>query len=174
VIGNQERARSRVCSSHSARFMTRINSVFGGLLALALIGCDNNVGPVPADPVHGVLITITAPGRCLAGGCDPASSDATTLGLVRILNTGTSPAYLATCGPHPALGEQQFIDGEWKNVGPAITCTFPAVSGTLAAGDSIQLNWFFGRGRHRLVLTVAGVPTMADETLDTSASFDIP
>jgi hypothetical protein len=76
-------------------------------LALSPTGCGNTVGPVAASPAHGVLITIAVPGRCLVGGCYPVSGDVSTLGLVRVLNTGTSLVYLTTCGPQPALTEQQ-------------------------------------------------------------------
>jgi hypothetical protein len=92
---------------------------------------------------------------------------------VRILNTGMSPVYLATCGPQPALTEQQMIDGTWSFVGPAISCTLAPGPRLLAAGDSIQLNEFFARGHRRLLLTVASVPTMADQAVATSASFDV-
>ena len=142
-------------------------------LLLALAACDGTNMPTQAIPVHDVSITVTAPGRCLVGGCDPFSGDATTLGLIRILNTGTTTAYLQACGTYPALGQQQLVNGRWVNVGPAIACVYTPGPIALAAGDSVQVNMFFGAGTRRLELAVAGRADMSDEAVATSASFAI-
>jgi hypothetical protein len=154
--------------------MRFIKHSVAGVAALSMAACSNDVEPLTATSVHGVVITVAVPGRCLVGGCDPASSEATILGLVRVVNTGPAATYLALCGPHPAFGEQQLVGGKWSNIGPAISCVFGPASGPLAPGDSIRINEFFAAGRRRLVLTVASVPSMADAALATSAAFDVP
>jgi hypothetical protein len=153
--------------------MRFIKHAVAGAAALAMAACGNDVEPLTATSVHGVVLTVTVPGRCLVGGCDPASSDATTLGLARVVNTGSSTAYLALCGSQPAFGEQQLIGGTWSNIGPAISCVSGSASGPLAPGDSLRINEFFAAGRRRLVLTVSSVPSMADAALATSAAFDV-
>src|SRR3954466_15233563 len=88
---------------------------------VALAACSGDIaGPVAAHPAHSVVVTVTAPGPCLVGGCDPFSVDATTLALIRIVNTGSSIAYLATCGTSVAIAEEQFVNGKWVWVGPAV------------------------------------------------------
>ena len=141
-------------------------------LLLALAACTNDMAPTSANPVHAVLITVDVHGRCLVGGCDPPGGDVS-LTLVRILNTGTATAFLQACGNRPALGEQQLVNGVWVNVGPAAACVFTPGPIALAAGDSIQVNWWFESGTRRLVLGVAGKSDMSDEELDSSASFQI-
>ena len=144
------------------------------ILAIVLAACaDAATAPTTANPAHGVLITITAPGPCLTGGCDPPFGSAT-LALVRLQNTSTSGAYLQACGAYPAVGEQQLVKGKWVSMGPAYTCAFPSQSIPLAPGDSLRLNWYFAAGQHRLVLAVAGNSTFTDEELDTSAAVSIP
>ena len=144
------------------------------ILAIVLAACaDAATAPTAANPVHGVLITITAPGPCLTGGCDPPFGSAT-LALVRLQNTGASVAYLQACGNYPAIGDQQLVKGQWANMGPAYTCAFPSRPIPLAPGDSLRLNWYFAAGQHRLVLGVASDPTFTDEGLDTSAAVFIP
>jgi hypothetical protein len=145
-------------------------------LAIVLAACaDAATGPsapTAANPAHGVLITITAPGPCLAGGCDPPFGSAT-LALVRLQNTSTSVAYLQACGVYPAIGDQQLVNGKWVNMGPAYTCAFPSQSIPLAPGDSLRLNWYFATGQHRLVLAVASNSTFTDEAIGTSAAVVI-
>jgi hypothetical protein len=144
-----------------------------GFAAVTMAACSNDVAPLTATSVDGVVISVTVPGPCLVGGCDPASSDATTLGLVRVVNTGSAVAYLALCGPRPAFAEQQLVGDTWTNVGPAISCVSGPASGPLAPGDSIRTNEFFAAGRRRLVLTVASVASMVDGAVATSAAFDV-
>jgi hypothetical protein len=142
------------------------------LMLLALAACTDSTAPTSANPVHGVLITVDAHGRCIVGGCDPPGTGLS-LTLVRVLNTGTAPAFLQACGTYPALGEQQLVNGVWVNVGPAISCDFTPGPITLVAGDSVQVNWWFARGTRRLNLAVAGKSDLSDEALDTSAAFNI-
>src|SRR5258705_154278 len=86
----------------------------------ALTACEHvPTAPLGAMPVHGVLITVAMPGRCLVGGCDPPGGDRTNLGLVTVVNSGVSTAYLHACGQYAAMHEQQLVDGQWTNVGPA-------------------------------------------------------
>lgn len=144
------------------------------ILAILLAACaDAATAPMAANPVHGVLITITAPGSCLTGGCDPPFGSAT-LALVRLQNTSTSVAYMPACGIYPAIGEEQLVKGKWANVGPAYTCAFPSRPIALASGDSLRLNWYFAPGQYRLVLAVASNSTFTDESIGTSAAVSIP
>jgi len=141
------------------------------LIAAALVACTDSTSPAIVS--HGVVITVAVPGRCLVGGCDPVSADFSHLGLVTIRNTARTTAYLRQCGPGPALSEQQFVNGQWVNVGPAISCTSAPGPLTLAPGDSLQSNWMFGTGEWRMVLGVATQASMSDEALDASASITI-
>ena len=152
--------------------MNMRNTIRTIALLLALAACTNDMAPTSANPVHSVLITVDTHGRCLVGGCDPPGANLS-LTLVRILNTGTAPAFLSACGTFPALGEQQLVNGVWVNVGPALACVFTPGPIALAAGDSVQVNWWFASGTRRLVLGVAGKSDLSDEDLDTSASFTI-
>ncbi len=145
-------------------------------LALLLDACQHGgdlTSPV-ANPVDNVLITVMVPGQCLNLGCDPPSADRTTLALVRVRNTGSVTSYLQTCGQQSALAEQQFVNGQWQDVGPAITCPVGAGPIALSPGDSIRVNWFFATGRRRIVLGVAGSVDLSNEGLSTSAAVDIP
>ena len=142
-------------------------------LVAIVTACADAVGPVAAHPVHSVLMTVTVPGACLNGGCDPFSGDATTLALASVVNTGSSTAYLATCGQGLAVAEEQFVSGKWVWVGPAVSCAFPSNPVALLPGDSTRFNWWFAAGRRRLGVTVASAVDMHDADLDTSASFDI-
>jgi hypothetical protein len=69
--------------------------------------------------------------------------------------------------------EQQLVDGQWIFVGPAYTC--PQTEGPigLAPGDSIMSNWFFAPGTRRLAVGVGGTVDMSDQSLDTSAAFEV-
>jgi hypothetical protein len=141
----------------------------------ALSACGTNVtAPLSANPVHDVLISVTIPGQCIVGGCDPPGGGRTNLALVTVTNTGSTTAYLQACGQQSAMAEQQLINGAWVNVGPAITCPVTPGPIALAAGQSIHSNWFFATGRRRMVVGVGGLPSLADAALDTSASFDVP
>ena len=156
--------RQPVLLSNSARLV----------LAIVLAACaDAATAPTAANPVHGVLITITAAGPCLTGGCDPPFGSAT-LALVLLQNTSTSVAYLQACGVYPAIGEQQLVKGKWVNMGPAYACAFPSLPIPVAPGDSVRLNWYFTAGQRRLVLAVASNSAFTDEALDTSAGVSIP
>src|SRR5215510_292502 len=142
------------------------------VVLLLLVACSNDVAPTTANPVHAVLITVDVHGRCIVGGCDPPGANLS-LTLVRILTTGTAPAFLQACGTFPAFGEQQLVNGVWVNVGPALACVFTPGPITLAAGDSVQVNWWFAPGTRRLELAVAGKSDLSDEAVDRSASFEI-
>ena len=143
--------------------------------ALVLAACARDItAPGGAVQVHDVLIAVAMPGRCLVGGCDPPSADRTHLGLISVLNTGSATAYLQACGTQASLAEQQFVDGAWAFVGPAITCPNTPGPIALAAGDSIQVNWFFASGVRRIVLGVGGQVTISDEALSASAPVDVP
>ena len=145
------------------------------VVMLGALACASDVtAPVAANPVHGVLITMTVPGTCIVGGCDPADADRHTLGLIRIVNQGTAATFLRACGPSPHLIEQQLVNGEWANVGPAVDCVFPSTPIQLAPGDSLRFNQFFARGTRRIGVGVGGNQTLSDEAFDTSASFEVP
>lgn len=142
------------------------------LAALAAVACGKAVTGPGAVIVDDVVITATVPGPCRNGlACDPIGGDYTTLGLITVRNNGTAAAYLQACGSTVALSEQQLVDGQWQFVGPAILCAQGPVSIALAAGDSIQSNWWFAPGTRRLTLGVASAPDLTGEALDASASF---
>lgn len=141
--------------------------------AFLISACARDV-TAPADPgaLH-VLLTVTIPGHCLVGGCDPPGGGRTSLALVRALNTGTTTVSLQTCGDYVQFREEQFVEGQWQWVGPAITCPINHGPITLAPGDSLQVNWWFASGTRRMVL--AGSTTdFRDSSVSTSASFVIP
>ena len=144
-------------------------------LLLAAACAQDVTAPGGAITVHGVLITVAMPGRCLVGGCDPPGAGRTNLGLVTVLNTGTSTAYLEACGLQAAMEEQQFVNGQWVFAdNPAISCPNTPGPITLAAGDSIQANWFFAAGLRRIVLGDAGAVNLSDESLGASAPIAVP
>jgi hypothetical protein len=144
------------------------------MCALAACGSDTITGPTAAIPAHEVLLAITVPGACLTGVCVPPSSDVNTIAQVTITNSGTAAVYLHSCGGQISIVEQEFGGGVWENIGPAVTCTDDATPTILAAGGSLQLNWYFASGRRRLVLGVGTTPALSDEALSVSASADIP
>src|SRR5690242_17754124 len=75
-----------------------------------------------ATPANGLLVSVAIPGPCLVGGCDPVSTEFNHLGLITLTNTGTQKVFVPLCGPLPAMDTQQFVDGKWVNVGPAVSC----------------------------------------------------
>jgi hypothetical protein len=72
------------------------------------------------------------------------------------------------------MEEEQFLNGQWALVGPAVTCPVTTGPVALAPGDSLRVNWFFATGQRRIVLGVAGKPDLSDAALDASAAFDVP
>ncbi|MFI5231338.1 MAG: hypothetical protein ACHQSE_02380 [Gemmatimonadales bacterium] len=139
---------------------------------LAAAACSKDVTGPSAIVVDDVVITAKVPGNCRDGlACDPISAAYTTLGLITIHNNGGAPAYLRACGSTVAMTEQQLVDGQWKAVGPALDCAQGPPSIALAAGDSIQTNWWFAPGIRRLTVGVAATADLSGEALDASASF---
>lgn len=139
----------------------------------AVAACSKDItGPTAAVVADDVVITATVPGSCMNGlACDPFSPSYTTLGLITVRNNGTAAAYLRTCGSTVSMTEQQLVNGQWQAVGPAVLCAQGPVSIALAAGDSIQSNWWFGPGTWRLAIGVAPAADLTGEALDASASF---
>lgn len=138
----------------------------------ASAACGKDVTAVKAVVVDDVVIVPTVPANCPAGmGCDPIAPPCTTLGRITVRNNGSATAYLQACGSAVALTEQQLVDGQWQNVGPAILCAQGPVSIALATGDSVQAIWWFAPGTRRLTLGVAPSADLSGEALDTSASF---
>jgi hypothetical protein len=128
--------------------------------------------PNPTDvaaPANGVLLSVSIPGRCLVGGCDPVDEKFNHLALVTLTNTGVQKVFVPVCGTGPAIGTQQFVNGQWINVGPAISCAFGPRSASIAPHDSLQLNSFFAVGIWRLSVGAATDTTLAMESLSTSA-----
>jgi hypothetical protein len=140
------------------------------LIAVAACGTESTaLKPVIVDDV---AITATVPGNCRAGAsCDPLIAPYTTVGLVTVRNNGTATAYLRACGSSAELTEQQLVDGQWQDVRPGITCPVAPASVSLAAGDSIQTNWWFAPGTRRLTLGIARASDMSGETTAASESF---
>lgn len=146
------------------------------VLAVAGLVCScggDIAGPNGAMPAHGVLVASTVPGTCLVGGCDPANGEATTLGLVRIVNTGAAQAFVEACSSLPAVNEQVLVNGQWQAAGPPAECPVGPRSIAIAAGDSIRFNRFLAPGTRRLVLGVGTDANLASEALSISASFRV-
>ena len=142
-------------------------------VALLLVACGGDpTAPLNAHPAHGVAITVTSPGACLVGGCDPPGGGMT-LSLVSFVNSGNVPAYLRACGTQLAASEQEVQHGEWVNVGPAYSCAVTPGPITLAAGDSVRVNWWFLPGTRRILLGVSSTADQADEAQAMSAGFQI-
>ena len=143
------------------------------LLAIvgACSGGDNLTGV--AMPANGILVSLTVPGQCIVGGCDPISADLNHLGLVTLTNTGSEKAYVPLCGPLPAIGTQQYINGTWVNVGPAVSCVFGPMSMVIAPHDSVRFNAFYGAGIWRLTVGAATDTTLFSEGLSISAPVTI-
>jgi hypothetical protein len=138
----------------------------------AAAACGKDIAGLKGIVVDQVVIDAAVPGNCRNGlACDPIGPPYTTLGLITVHNNGTAAAYLHACGSEIAMTEQQLVGIEWQNVGPAITCAQGPVSIALAAGDSIQTNWWFAPGTRRLVLGVAPAADLTGEALAASASF---
>jgi hypothetical protein len=147
--------------------------IASGVLA-ALCACSSGIttptSPMPAD---GLSITVVAPGACLVGGCDPANSEANTLGLITLENTSGAPVFVTPCGTLPALGLQQLVNGEWQFVGPAISCVSGPKSISIAAHGALRLNQFFAPGVWRMTVSVATSQTLEPLALSVSASFTV-
>jgi hypothetical protein len=142
------------------------------VVVLAAAACGKDVTGPNAVVVDNVVITAAVPGKCRAGvSCDPIGAPYTTLGLITVHNNGTAAAYLRACASTVALTEQQLVDGQWQNVGPFELCAQGPVSIAVAAGDSIQTNWWFAPGTRRLELGIAPAADLSGEALDASASF---
>lgn len=142
------------------------------LLSAALVACNDTTAPMAAQPADDVLMTVEVPGRCLVGGCDPVGPDRTTLALVTITNTGASTAYLRTCGGVADLMEQQLQGGKWVASSTLVPqCALPPTpSIALAAGQSVQVNWFFEFVTSRLLLDVGTTADLSDAQTDASAA----
>jgi hypothetical protein len=142
---------------------------------LVLGGCAmDSVAPVGDAPVLGVVVSVSVPGTCLVGGCDPPNEEQHTLGLTRIVNTSTATAYLESCDSRPALVEQQRTSGGWVNVNQAAACAGPSGRIPLVPGDSLRFNQFFASGTRRIGVTVSSGAATADLAFDPSAPFTVP
>jgi hypothetical protein len=144
------------------------------LVLAAFCACSSDV-TAPTSPIQadGLFITVVTPGRCLVGGCDPANSDANTLGLITLENTSGAPVFVTACGTLPALGLQELGNGEWQFVGPAVSCVSGPKSIAIAAHDSLRLNQFFAPGVWRMTVSVATSQALEPLALSASASFTV-
>lgn len=134
-------------------------------------GCSGDLaGPTNvAMPSNGLLVSVAVPGQCLVGGCDPANAEQNHLGLITLTNTGSTNVFVPLCGPLPAMGTQQFVDGRWVNVGPVASCVFGPPSMVIAPHDSLRFNSFFAIGIWRLSVGAATDTALVHEGLSTSA-----
>ena len=141
-------------------------------LLILFCGCSGDLaGPNQvAVPANGLLVSLVIPGQCLVGGCDPANSESTHLGLITLTNTGSEKVFVPLCGPLPAMATQQFVDGRWVNVGPAISCVAGPPSTAIAPHDSLRLNQFFALGVWRMGVGAATDTGLVNEALSTSAA----
>ena len=147
--------------------------VFSLTLLALLGGCSSSdlAGPTTvAVPANGLLVSVSVPGQCLVGGCDPVSTEINRLGLITLTNTGTEKVFVPLCGPLPAMGTQEFVGGVWVNVGPAASCVFGPPSMVIAPHDSLRFNSFFSVGIWRLSVGAATDTSLVNEGLSTSAS----
>jgi hypothetical protein len=147
--------------------------VFSLTLFLLLAGCSGSdlAGPnAIATPANGLLVTVSVPGPCLVGGCDPVDVQYNHLGLITLTNTGTEKVFVPLCGPLPAMGTQQFVNGQWVNVGPAVSCVAGPTSMAIAPSDSHRFNSFFAVGIWRLSVGAATDTALVSEGLSTSAA----
>jgi hypothetical protein len=147
-----------------------MSRLFIGLaLIVAVVACGDVTAPSEsATTAHGLLVSIAVPGRCIFT-CDPISPQLNHLGLVTLTNTATTKVFFRECGGAPAIGEQQFVNGQWINVGPAVTCAVGPLSAVIQPHDSVQFNMWFGAGTWRLTLGAAADSALATEALSTSA-----
>lgn len=147
------------------------------LAVLALAGCASDaVSPSSSapHPARNVVVSLTVPGQCLVGGCDPPSADFHTLGLIRIVNTGTSTVFLQPCGTVPLILIQHFINGQWFTQPINFACVAPLDAISLAPGDSIRMNQFFASGPVRVGVTVGTDANLSGELLSTSNGVVVP
>lgn len=142
-------------------------------LLLGLIGACNSsdmAGPNDvAMPANGLLLSVSVPGQCLVGGCDPIDAQFNHLGLITLTNTGAQKVFVPLCGTLPAIGTQQFVNGHWVNFGPVASCVVGPPSTAIAPHDSLQINMFFATGIWRLSVGAATDTALATEALSTSA-----
>lgn len=133
----------------------------------AACGSDAATAPQAAASVE---MKLAVPGKCIAGGCDPASPSATALGLLTVTNTGSTDAFLRACGDGPAISEQVFNGSTWVNVGPAVECAFPSTPIRIAAGQTLEFNWWFAAGTRRLVEAAGEKADLSDAAIAASNS----
>lgn len=154
--------------------MNRLRVMVAICLASLAVSCGGEMTtPQLATPAHGLLVTVAVPGKCLVGGCDPANSEQDRLGLVTLTNTGSAFVFVPICGTLPAIQEQQFVNGQWVNVGPAVSCAFGPLSRSIAPRDSLQMNVFFGAGTWRMTVGAAVDSLLATEMVSASAAVDV-
>jgi hypothetical protein len=122
-----------------------------------------------ATPANGLLVSVSVPGQCLVGGCDPVSMEFNHLGLITLKNTGSVKVFVPLCGTLPAMGTQQFVDGKWINVGPVASCVYGPPSMVIAPHDSLRFNSFFAVGIWRMSVGAATDTALVNEGLSTSA-----
>ena len=141
-------------------------------LIVLLGGCNGDLaGPnAAAMPANGLLVSLSVPGPCLVGGCDPVNLETNHLGLITLTNTGTEKVFVPLCGPLPAMGTQQFVGGTWINVGPVASCVVGPPSMVLAPHDSLRFNQFFAAGIWRSSVGAATDTALVNEGLSTSAA----
>ena len=149
----------------------RANLIFSLILLIVLGGCSSDMaGPTDVVmPANGLVVTLSVPGPCLVGGCDPIDAEFNHLGLITLTNSGTEKVFVPLCGTLPAMGTQQFVGGKWVNVGPAVSCVFGPPSMVIAPHDSLRFNSFFAIGTWRTSVGAATDTALVNEGLSTSA-----
>jgi hypothetical protein len=148
----------------------RAGIVFSASLIVALGACSGDLaGPTVATPANGLLVSVSVPGQCLVGGCDPANATFNHLGLITLTNTGSEAVFVPLCGPLPAMGTQQFVNDKWVNVGPVASCVAGPPSMAIAPHDSFRFNSFFAIGIWRMSVGAATDTALSNEGLTTSA-----
>lgn len=143
---------------------------------LALAACSN--GDLAhftgvATPANGLVVSLSVPGPCVNGGCDPVSGQVNQLGLITLRNTGSQKVFVPLCGILPAIGTQQIVNGEWANFGPALACVAGPKSIVIAPNDSLRLNSFYSVGIWRVSVGAATDTALVNEALSISAPVTV-
>lgn len=141
--------------------------VAGLAFAAGMVACSSSLSRLVGVSAHDVFIT---PGR-------PQPAPEGDSVYFNIQNNGGATAYLARCGDEPALTLQVFQNGNWVNMGPAVTCPTPSTPGPieLASGASIVLvEVYTGPGHYRAGVSAATTADLADAAPAWTVGFDIP
>ena len=141
--------------------------LFAALAAGAGACSGGAIAKLVGVPAHYVYITPGAP-QHVAGGDSVYLS---------IANQGFVTAYVERCGDAPALDFQVQQNGQWVEMGPAITCSTPSTPGPIALdpGQSIVIAHLYpNAGHYRVGVSAASKADLSDATEAWTVAFDTP